>query len=257
MFRDDYVGLAGLWLLSEGRTPFGTDSSLPIVLAGPGPRGVIGTFVRRDSIVQVEPGSTHGLHSNDNRPVVGTITLQTDADSVPTYLRFGTLRLWIHVQDDRKYVRMMDTADTRLRGFTLAPEYEPDPRWRIAARFSPYARPKVSRIADVTGAEQSLTVPGELVFRLTGRQLRLQAFVEPSDAKLLWLMFQDSTNLHETYGAGRYVWVRVPDSTGWTVIDFTRAMSPPCAYTAYSTCPLPPLENRLPVRIAAGEKRPH
>jgi len=85
----------------------------------------------------------------------------------------------------------------------------------------------------------------------------LQAFAEPGDPSLLWLMFGDSTNLRETYGGGRYLWVPAPDSTGWTVIDFTRSISPPCAYTAYATCALAPPENRLVARIAAGEKRVH
>ena len=257
MIRDDYVGLAGLWLLSEERTPFGTDSSLPIVLAGPSPRAIVGTFVRRGRIVQVEPTSRHRLLSDQNRPIRSTVTLRTDDDSVPTYLRFGSFRMWIHVQDDRDYVRVIDLASPRLRGFTLAPEYEPNPRWRVTARFDAYRQPRVFRVADVTGAEQRLSVLGELVFRLAGRQLRLQAFAEPSDARWLWLMFKDSTNRGETYGAGRYLWVPVPDSTGWTTIDFNRAISPPCAYTVYATCPLPPSENRLPLRIAAGEKRSH
>jgi hypothetical protein len=255
--RDRYAGLAGLWLLSEERTAFGTDSSLPIVLAGPGPRAVVGTFVRHDHTVQIEPASSGRLFSDDHRPINSTIPLQTDDDSVPTYLRFGPFRIWIHVEDDRDYVRVLDVTSPRLRAFTPAPEYVPDPQWRVAARFDAYRRPKVFRIADVTGADQRLEVPGELVFRLAGRQFRLRAFAQPGDSTTLWLMFKDSTNLRETYGAGRYLWVPAPDSTGWTTIDFNRAISPPCALTAYATCPLPPDENRLAVRIAAGEQRSH
>ena len=253
--RDHYAGLAGLWLLDEERTAFGTDSSLPIVLGGAGPRAVVGTFVRHGRAVQMEPTRSGRLFSDDNQPINATVALRTDDDSVPTYLRFGSFRIWIHVEGDRDYVRAMDVASPRLRGFTPAPEYEPDPRWRVAARFNAYRRPKVFRIADITGAEQQLPVPGELVFRLAGRQF--QAFAEPGDPTELWLMFKDSTNLRETYGAGRYLWVPAPDSTGWTTIDFNRAISPPCAHTAYATCPLPPAENRLTIRIAAGEKSSH
>ena len=252
-----FVGLAGLWLLNEGRTPFGTDSSLPIVLPGPGPRAVVGTFVRRGRIVQVEPARGHRLRSDQKRPIASTVTLLTEDDSVPTYLRFGSLRMWIHVQDEREYLRVTDLASPRLRVFTLAPEYEPDPRWRVAARLKAYRQPRVFRLADVTGAEQQLAVPGELLFHLAGREMRLEAFAEPSDPKWLWLMFKDSTNRRETYPAGRYLWVPVPDSTGWTTIDFNRAISPPCAYTAFATCALPPEENRLAVRVEAGEKHPH
>ena len=115
------------------------------------------------------------------------------------------------------------------------------------------------RVAEITGDDETVSVLGELEFPVHGRQFRLRAFAELGDSTpaWLWLMFKDSTNLRETYGAGRYLWVPAPDSTGWTTIDFNRASSPPCAYTAYATCALPPPENRLAVRIAAGQKRSH
>jgi uncharacterized protein (DUF1684 family) len=258
--RDNWVGLAGLWPLSEERTAFGTDSSLPIVLASPGPRRAVGTFVRHGRTVQIEPIGSKLLLSNDNgpyHPIDSSVVLRTDADSVPSYVRFGSFRLWIHVVGDRDYVRVMDDASPRRRGFALAPEYQPDPQWRVAARFHPYRQPKVLRIAGITGDEETFSVPGELVFPIHGRQFHLRAFAVADDPTLLWLMFRDSTNLRETYGGGRYLWVPAPDSTGWTTIDFNRATSPPCAYTAYATCVLAPPENRLAVGIAAGEKRSH
>ena len=251
-----WAGMAGLWLLSEGRTAFGTDSSLPIVLAGSGPRRVLGTFVRHGRAVYVDPTGADRRFVNDNRPLVGP-ALRTDDDSVPSFLRFGSYSLWIHVVEDRYYVRATDTASAHLTAFRLAPEYEPSPQWRVAARFLPAKRPSIIRIADIVGVDEAFHVLGELQFRVDGRQLRLQAFADPGDPTMLWLMFGDSTNRRETYGGGRYLWVPAPDSTGWTVIDFTQSTSPPCAYTAYATCALAPPENRLAVRIAAGEKRGH
>jgi uncharacterized protein (DUF1684 family) len=258
--RENWLGLAGLWLLSAERTAFGTDSSLPIVLAGPGPRRVVGTFVRHGHIVRLEPVRSGLSWSNNNgpfRPIDSTVSLLTDNDSVPSYVRFGVYRLWIHVVDDRDYVRVMNDTSSRRAGLTVIPEYEPDLGWRIAARLDRYRQPKVLHITEITGDDETVRALGELVFPVHGRQFRLRAFEQPGDSTSLWLMFKDSTNLGETYGAGRYLWVPVPDSTGWTTIDFNRAISPPCAYTGYATCPLPPPENRLAVRIAAGEKRPH
>src|ERR1700694_389217 len=255
--RDNWVGLAGLWLLSERSTAFGTDSALPIVLTGSGPPRVLGAFVRHGSVVYVAPAVAGLRLADDNRAIVGPVALHTDNDSVTSQLRFGSYRFWIHVVEDRYYVRARDTARAQLTAFRLPQEYEPNPRWRLAARFNPYKRPRIIRIADIVGVDEAFSVLGELVFRVQGRELRLQAFAEPGDPKLLWLMFGDSTNLHETYGGGRYLWVPAPDSTGWTVIDFSRSISPPCAYTAYATCALAPPENRLAVRIAAGEKRGH
>jgi uncharacterized protein (DUF1684 family) len=258
--RDNWVGLAGLWLLSEGRTAFGTDSSLPIVVAESGKRRLIGTFVRNGRTVRLEPIDSGLLLSTDNhpyRPIDSNVVLLTDEDSVPSYVRFGSSRFWIHLVDDREYVRVMDLRSPRLKEFTPAPEYQPDPRWRVPARFHPYTQPKVFRIAEVTGDDETVSVPGELEFPVRGRQFHLRAFAVPGDSTTLWLMFKDSTNLRDTYGAGRYLWVPAPDSTGWTIIDFNRAVSPPCEYTAYATCPLPPPENRLAAWIEAGEKRAH
>src|SRR6266850_94128 len=139
----------------------------------------------------------------DNRAIVAPVALQTDNDSVPSELRFGSYRLWIHVVEDHFYVRVRDTANAHLSAFRLPQEYEPNARWRVAGRFNPYKRPRKIRIADIVGVDEAFSVLGELVFRVDGRQLRLQTFAEPGDPNLLWLMFGDSTNLHETYGGGR------------------------------------------------------
>src|SRR6266516_3022542 len=226
MVRDNWVGLAGLWLLSEQRTAFGTDSALPIVLAGSGPSRGLCTFVRHGRAVYLVPAGLDLRLEGDNRPILAPVALHTDNDSVPSRLQFGSYRLWIHVVESRYYVRGRDTASARLTAFRLAPQYEPDTRWRVAARFDAYKHPRIVRVIDIVGVDEAFSVLGELVFRVDGRELRLQAFAEPGDSTLLWLMFADSTNLRETYGGGRYLWVPAPDSTGWTVIDFTRSISP-------------------------------
>src|SRR2546428_5267756 len=172
--RHNWVGLAGLWLLSEERTAFGTDSSLPIVLAGRGPRRVVGTFVRRGRTVQIEPSGSGLLLSNDNRPyhpIDSTVVLRTDNDSVPSYLRFGSFRFWIHVVDDRDYVRVMDVTSPRLKGFTLAPEYEPDPRWRVPPRLHRFNRPQELPVPGNIRADGPVSVVVVVVFLPSSRQL--------------------------------------------------------------------------------------
>src|SRR5712692_4149426 len=147
--RDSWVELAGLWLLSEGRTVFGTDSSLPIVLPGSGPRRVAGTFVRHGRAVYVEPAGSDLRLGDEKRAIVPSVALHTDNDSVTSVLHSGSYHIWIHVVEDRYYVRARDTASPHLTGFTLAPEYEPDPRWRVAARFNAYKDPRILRLADI------------------------------------------------------------------------------------------------------------
>jgi uncharacterized protein len=117
----------------------------------------------------------------------------------------------------------------------------------------PHAQPRTLELADVTGSVQKMTAPGYVVFQHQGRQLKLEPVLEDPSAKELFFIFRDGTSGHETYGAGRYLYAPLPRD-GTVVLDFNKAYSPPCAFTRYATCPLPPRQNRLPVRVEAGEK---
>ena len=127
--------------------------------------------------------------------------------------------------------------------------------YRVAARFVPYAPVKQVPIANVLGMVEPLPSPGYAVFRLAGRELRLDPVLEEPGAKELFFIFRDATAGKETYPAGRFLYSAMPKD-GQVVLDFNKAYSPPCAFTAFATCPLPPRQNRLDVRIEAGEKRP-
>jgi len=112
--------------------------------------------------------------------------------------------------------------------------------------------PLMIPIADVDGSVADWPSPGAVVFQVDGRELRLDAVGDPSDERF-WVQFGDETNGIETYGGGRYVWFDAPDDGGRVVLDFNEAYNPPCVFTPYASCPLPPRQNRLPVRIEAGE----
>jgi hypothetical protein len=107
----------------------------------------------------------------------------------------------------------------------------------------------------VVGQVNDMSSPGRAVFTLDGRELSLEPVFETPGAEELFFIFRDETAPRETYGAGRYLYSALP-LDGTVALDFNKAYSPPCAFTAYATCPLPPLQNRLPVRIEAGEKAP-
>ena len=111
---------------------------------------------------------------------------------------------------------------------------------------------KSHEIEDVLGQTTFDTLPGQLVFKLEGKTCRVSATGEPGDA--LFLVFADPTNGESTYPAGRFLVIAPPDSNGLYTVDFNRAYNPPCCFTPYATCPLPPPENRLPVPVTAGEK---
>jgi uncharacterized protein (DUF1684 family) len=137
-------------------------------------------------------------------------------------------------------------------GFLGTPVYEPDQRWVVPARF--IAEPAgVDVDAAIAGIRHHLTSPGRIVLTLDGAEHELTL----TDGQDAWrLLFTDATTGQETYPAGRSVRVpRVADG-GTTYVNFTRATNPPCAYSDFTTCPLPPAGNRLPVRVEAGERSP-
>ncbi|MGH7462888.1 MAG: DUF1684 domain-containing protein, partial [Longimicrobiales bacterium] len=114
--------------------------------------------------------------------------------------------------------------------------------------------PREYRVPDIVEGTQAYRSPGELVFRVDRKEHRLAAFADPGDT-IFFVMMWDSTARSTTYQGGRYLRVPFPDSTGWTMIDFNRAYSPPCVFTPYSTCAFAPPENRLQLAVVAGEKR--
>jgi hypothetical protein len=124
----------------------------------------------------------------------------------------------------------------------------------VAARFDSFPSPREFRVADVADGTQAYHSPGELVFRVRGKEYRLAVSAD-SGSRDYFIMLWDSTATSTTYGAGRYLRVPLADSTGWTVIDFNRTYNPPCVFTAFSTCAFPPPENRLPFAMTAGERR--
>jgi hypothetical protein len=256
-----WLALVGLSALPEGASDFGADSSLAVRLpAGRGPV-LAGRLVRAGARVTLEPApGVRFLRADSaagNPPVAGPLDLRPDADSAgPTDLLLGALRLRIHAVQGRAWLRVWDEEAGARRSFTGVPAFPVAQRWRLAARFEPLRVPGRHRVPDITGGEMEFAVPGELVFRVDGREFRLLAFDEPSEHDL-WVLFGDSTNARTTYGAGRYIHVPLPDSAGWTVLDFNRAYNPPCAFNAFATCPLPPMENRLRLAVAAGETKPH
>jgi uncharacterized protein len=126
----------------------------------------------------------------------------------------------------------------------------------VTARFIPHPEPASIMIANVLGAVEPWPTPGKAVFTLNGRELTLHPVLDGPDAKELFFIFRDGTTGSETYPGGRFLYAAMPKN-GEIVLDFNKAISPPCAFTAFATCPLPPKENALPVRVEAGEMNPH
>lgn len=193
------------------------------------------------------------------KTVTAPVVLKNDTDPAgPTIVTMGTLSFQVikrsDTAGDRYGVRMKDTrseARTKFKGLDYFPAAE---RFRVEARFEPYNLPKKIAITNVLGMVSEEVTPGVLLFNIDGRDYKLEPILEQGETDL-FIIFKDLTSAKETYGAARYLYAHPAGADGKTIIDFNHAYNPPCAFTPYATCPLPPQQNRLPIRIEAGEKK--
>jgi uncharacterized protein (DUF1684 family) len=246
-----WLTLVGLFWLDEGENRFGSDPGNRVVLAPGKAPAVAGSLVRRGESVSVRAEPAAGLTS-DGKPVT-SLALKSDAQGKPTVLHIGSVSFHIVKRGDRLGVRVKDSQSPALASFRGLDDFPIQPAWRVEARFEPSQPPKKIPIANVLGMVEDQPSPGAVVFEHDGKTYRLDALSGGDDGSL-FLLFADQTNSHETYGAGRFLDTD-PPRNGKVVVDFNKAYNPPCAFTAYATCPLPPRQNRLPLRIEAGEKK--
>ncbi|HEX8559164.1 MAG TPA: DUF1684 domain-containing protein [Pyrinomonadaceae bacterium] len=249
--EDGWLTLIGLFWLKEGENRLGSDPSSEINLPEgkvPPRAGVVRLAGGRVTL-EAEPGA--GITSG-GRPVT-TLELKSDEDGEQTMLELGTLSFHVVKRGERLGLRVKDRANPAREEFKGTDYYPADRAWVVSARFEPYEPPRRVPILNVLGMETEETAPGELVFEVAGRAYRLQALREKG-VEQLFIIFADQTSGKETYGAGRYLYADPPDGEGRVRLDFNRAYSPPCAFTRYATCPLPPAQNRLALRVEAGEK---
>lgn len=246
-----WLTLVGLFWLKEGESRIGSDASNDIVLpAGKAPAEV-GSLRLEGRAVRFEARPDAGVTS-EGRPV-SSVELRSDADGRPTVLSLGTLTLQLIERGGRLGLRVRDRENPARLDFKGLNFFPVSARWRVEARFEPFNPPKSIPIVNVLGMEEGQPSPGALVFDVDGRSYRLEALSEKGTDEL-FVIFADATSGRDTYGAGRYLYVRPPDASGRAVVDFNKAHSPPCAYTDFATCPLPPPQNRLSLRVEAGEK---
>ncbi len=251
------ISWAGLWALAEGANRFGSDSSLAIVLPPEDSPPFAGVLHLENGEVRLVPEAESGLTLDGASAVTEELPLRNDREENTTILALGSLGLRIHSErgTDRLWLRIWDRDAPRLAAFEL-PDYFPvSTDWRLPARFDPYPEPRIVPLADVRGGTVENESPGELVFEVGGREHRLVAFARVT-SRTYFVSLWDSTAVSDTYQGGRYMRVPLANDDGWTVIDFNRAYNPPCVFTPFSVCSLPPRENRLEVAVTAGEKRP-
>ena len=243
---DGWLTLTGLFFLNEGDNSFGSSSQNDLELrAGPERAGII---TLRDGRVDVRAVEGQTLLV-DGRSVDAAQLWPYEEPDRPT-ISLGPLSLFCHESGERLAVRLRDLESEIRREFTQLRWYPVDESFRIRGRYVPHDKPRTMELANNLGDVLTLRTSGSVALTLKGEGLHLTA-IDYDDR--LWLVFSDLTSGNETYPAARFLYADMPDRDGMTTVDFNRAYNPPCAFNPYTTCPLPPPENQLQVRIEAGE----
>lgn len=247
-----WLTLAGLSWLKPGENSVGGDpkSDVPLPEGRVAPK--LGNIIFGQPIRWIsEPGATV---SHDGKPV-SELELKSDENGAdPTTLTSGSVSFHLIKRGEKMGVRVRDTRSPVRENFLGLDYYPVDEKWRVPARFEPYNPMKKIQILNVTNMIEENDSPGALVFTIDGKEYRIDPVIEVGSDDW-FVMFADKTNGSDTYGAGRYLYVKPVAAGGTTYIDFNKAYNPPCAFTDFATCPLPPRQNKLPISIPAGEKK--
>ena len=246
--NNGWLNLAGLYWLEEGNNTFGSDSGNAIVFPEKAPDRIGSLALTGEKVVFT---TNPGVEVKSGKALITETEMKTDISGQPTILETGTLAWFIIKRGDRYGIRLRDYEHPALKEFHGIESYDADPNWIIEARFEAFKEPKEMLIPTVQGTLEKNQCPGILKFEVGGVD---QELYPSSSGSSLFIVFADETSGLATYGGGRFLYTVQPDENGMVKLDFNRAYNPPCAFTPFATCPLPPRENHLTVGILAGEK---
>jgi uncharacterized protein (DUF1684 family) len=199
-----------------------------------------------ENTIQLPNNKTAVLNFDSGKVTYQKRQLKPEADAV----KIGDVTMTVIERGGKTGIRLRDpNAETR-RDFTGCKWFPARAEWRINAKWVAYAKPTTIAITNILGMTEQEPSPGYAEFTVAGKQFHLEPVIEDGE---LFFMFKDSTSGQSTYGAGRFLYAAVPKADR-VELDFNKAHNPPCAFTAFATCPLPPKQNILPVAVEAGEK---
>lgn len=247
--ENGWLNVVGLLWLKEGENTFGSDRDNAIIFPKGKADGKMGTFVLKDGKVSMNVNKGVEVKANEKNFTSGVIFNGHDESAIT--LSHKTLK-WFVIHRGEKYgIRLRDLQSDALVNFTHIDRFPVDEKWKITATYVPAEKEETIAIINVLGMTTETPYGGVLNFEIDGYKYHLDATLE---GKELFIVFADSTSGAETYGGGRFLYASVPTEGNKVVLDFNKAYNPPCAFTAFATCPLPPDSNKLPVSITAGEK---
>jgi uncharacterized protein (DUF1684 family) len=253
-----WLTLVGLDWLKPGINTVGTaaDNSIRIRASAPEHIGILTVSGKTVQLLAPAGGFPADLQVNGAPAHEGELNAST---AKPPVIAWHGLTLAVLARGDRFALRIKDSDAAARTSFHGLNWYAPDPRFRVEAKWIPFTPPRVLKIPTVLGTTIDLPSPGVAEFRLGNATLRLEPVIEVPGSQILFFLLRDATSRTTTYATARYLHTGLPDhgldQPGTLTLDFNRLENPPCAYSLYATCPLPPEQNRLAVAIEAGEKR--
>ena len=247
--ENGWLNLVGLFWLEEGRNSFGTAATNKLVFPVGKIAAEAGYFERKGKEVRLVATGDDQILIKE-RPVHDVVIFHADS-ARPVVVSRGSLRWTIIKREDKYGVRLRDLQSAQLDAFTGIDRYPVDSNWRVEAVLEKVQDSRSIAITNVLGQTTAQASPGRLAFTLNGQRYTLDALEE---GKELFIIFADETSGNGTYPSGRFVYAEKPGPDGKTILDFNKAYNPPCAFTTFATCPLPPKQNILPIAVTAGEK---
>lgn len=261
--EDNWLTLAGLFWLKPGVNTVGSGGSYDVQLTSDFPKGKFGDITVSDHgvVLAVAPGvnalsatlviSTSSITSEQ---IIAPLELTPDDPGPGNRVKIGSETFYLIKRGDKLGIRLKDSRSPARLNFKGEKWYPVNSRYRVIATLDPYPEAKPVRVPNVLGGTFDYKSPGILRFTLEGKEYSLMPVIEDDH---LFIIFRDLTSRTETYGAGRFLYAAAADKSGKVILDFNKAENPPCAFTSFATCPLPPQQNRLNVAIRAGELRNH
>jgi uncharacterized protein (DUF1684 family) len=248
-YRRDWASIAGLYPLKPGVNTAGSAPASDILLPASAP-GTVGRFILAGDHVRFEPAKGARVLLDDE-PVTSAIGMHDDSGPDEDELVIGAVRLVVHVSGEHRSIRVRDPDGPLARGFLGFRWFAIDPQYRVTGRLIRDPKPHRLQVVNTYGDVDEYTTEGVVEFTLSGQTHRLRPFT--TRPKRFYFVFRDASGGQETYETARFLYSNLLDD-GTTVLDFNEAYNPPCAFNPHTTCPIPLKENRLPVKILAGEK---
>ena len=250
--EDGWLTVVGLTWLKEGVNRVGSNPIFEVRLPKSAPPNA-GTLTLKSGKVRYTPAP--GVQVTMNGAPAKQTDLKPDVDANYDRLATGRVKFFIIKREDKFGVRIKDNDSATRREFSGLKWYPVDPSWRVTAKYIPFDKPHTLTFHTAVGVKEQDESPGYVTFQRAGKEYRLEPVVDDTD---LWFVMRDQTSGKTTYGASRFLYAEMPKGgvkqAGTVEIDFNRAENPPCVFTDFATCPLPPPQNRLALAVTAGEQ---